>query len=595
MSGVQDLTITVLGSGTSVGVPVIGCKCAVCHSTDPRDKRLRPSVVVQYNGKSVLIDTTPDFRAQALRAGLERVDAILFTHEHADHIMGLDDVRPFNFRQGGPIPIYGSAHTLESIRRVFGYIFEERKAETSIPKLVPHPVNIEPFELFGIDVVPIPLQHGKGTSMGYRFGPLAYLTDHSEIPDSSLERLHDLEVLFLDALRHRPHPTHSTIQRSLNHVALLKPKRAFFTHICCDLSHARTEEELPSHVRLAFDGLRVEITRPEENLRVYRSLEAVPSDFGPSAITIGNFDGVHAGHQSLMSRVTEVASENGWKPSVLTFDPHPTQVVAPSRTPPLMTTIEERCRLMARDGIQQVLVLPFTSEVASWPPEEFVRRVLVEALGAKAIIVGHNFRFGHRQEGDIVAMHRFGTQFGFSTEVLRDFTVRSRSVSSTAIRMAVQSGDMGRAGRMLGRPFSLVGDVVAGHGIGSKQTVPTLNLAPDTQVIPARGVYVTRTSEEDGSRSWESVSNIGFRPTFNGDSLSIETFLLSEFDGRSPKRIRVEFLMKLREERKFETPSDLKRQILRDVVRAKKYFHRWSRWHNRETSHAQQPELRRLS
>lgn len=254
-----DLTITVLGSGTSVGVPTIGCDCKVCRSEDPRDQRLRPSVLIGYGGRNVLIDSGPDFRQQALRSGIRRVDAILFTHPHADHIMGLDDVRPFNFHQKDPIPIYGSAPTIAHIQNAFRYVFETTPTQSSIPKIVPHHLNGNALPLFGLDFIPVPLKHGNGDCLGYRFGKAAYLTDHSEIPESSLLLLEDLDVLFLDALRYKPHPTHSTVERSLAYVERLKPKRAFFTHICHDLGHERTESLLPSHVRLAYDGLLIQV------------------------------------------------------------------------------------------------------------------------------------------------------------------------------------------------------------------------------------------------------------------------------------------------------------------------------------------------
>lgn len=254
-----SLRIVVLGSGTSVGVPTIGCHCAVCTSSDPRDRRLRPSIVVQFNGRTLLVDTTPDFRYQALRARLERVDAILFTHAHADHIMGLDDVRPFNFKQGGVIPIYGAPPTLNTIRTCFHYIFDGRPTESSRPKLEMHEFGEEPFDVFGLRITPIRVFHGKGTVHGFRFGEAAYLTDHSDIPPESIDRLRNLDVLFLDALRHKPHPTHSTVERSLRSVEQLQPRRAFFTHICHDLSHERTERLLPPSVRLAYDGLELEV------------------------------------------------------------------------------------------------------------------------------------------------------------------------------------------------------------------------------------------------------------------------------------------------------------------------------------------------
>jgi phosphoribosyl 1,2-cyclic phosphate phosphodiesterase len=253
------ITIIVLGSGTSSGVPTIGCKCEVCHSTDPRDRRLRPSILIQYGGYNVVVDTSPDFRAQVLSARLDKLDAILYTHAHADHILGLDDVRPFNYHQKALIPIFATQETLDVIQRVFRYAFESGPSQSSVPKLDLRVLTGAPFELFGLEFTPIRLCHGKGTVLGFRFGRAAYLTDHSEIPEESREKLGDLDVLFLDALRHRPHPTHTTVENAVRLVEELKPKRAFFTHMCHDLSHERTEATLPPHIRLAYDGLELEV------------------------------------------------------------------------------------------------------------------------------------------------------------------------------------------------------------------------------------------------------------------------------------------------------------------------------------------------
>jgi phosphoribosyl 1,2-cyclic phosphate phosphodiesterase len=259
MSGTPAFKITVLGTGTSVGVPTVGCRCAVCSSPDPRDKRLRPSILVAYEGHNVVIDTTPDFRTQMLRAQVDHLDAVIYTHAHADHIMGLDDVRPFNFRQRGDIPIYASAGTLGVIRRAFFYVFDDSPRTTYVPQLEIHELDGTPFDIQGLQFIPVPIEHGKDGIFGFRFGNAAYLTDHSGIPESSMAMLHGLDVLFLDALRHKPHPTHSTVQRSIETASALQARRTFFTHICHDLPHVKTELALPPNVFLAFDGLEIEV------------------------------------------------------------------------------------------------------------------------------------------------------------------------------------------------------------------------------------------------------------------------------------------------------------------------------------------------
>ncbi|MGH9418278.1 MAG: MBL fold metallo-hydrolase [Terriglobales bacterium] len=250
--------ITVLGSGTSTGVPTLGCGCAVCHSPDPRDQRLRPSLWLHYGGHDVVIDTTPDFRTQALRAGIPALDALLFTHSHADHIMGLDDIRPFNFGRPEPLPVYGNAATITDLRRVFRYVFEPAsQAGTSLPRIATHVIS-GAVELFGVGFEPVRALHGTLEVLGYRFGSCAYVTDFSEIPATGLEQLRGLDVLILDALRRRPHPTHSNLENSLRLVGQLAPRRAWFTHIAHELSHAATEATLPAGVHLAWDGLEVE-------------------------------------------------------------------------------------------------------------------------------------------------------------------------------------------------------------------------------------------------------------------------------------------------------------------------------------------------
>ena len=254
----MQATLKVLGSGTSVGVPTVGCDCAVCQSLDPRDRRTRPSVMISYNGRHVLIDTTPDFREQALREKITRLDAVLYTHTHADHILGIDDLRPLSFRhKPGKLPLYARPDAAAFLRRMFSYIFDTDYKYGSLPQLELRPID-GPVELFGVSFDPVRLIHGENEIYGYRFGSGAYLTDHSEIPEASYHQLEGLDILFLDALRRKPHPTHSTVENSLRIVERVKPKRAFFTHICHDLAHEATNATLPPQVRLAYDGLKLE-------------------------------------------------------------------------------------------------------------------------------------------------------------------------------------------------------------------------------------------------------------------------------------------------------------------------------------------------
>ena len=250
-------TLTVLGSGTSMGVPTIGCNCRVCSSPDPHDRRTRPSVMLEYNSHVVLIDTTPDFREQAIRERITQLDAVLYTHSHADHILGLDDLRPLSFRREGGIPLYAHAHTIPTLTRMFQYVFENDYKFGGIAKVKLNEIT-GPFELFGVKVQPIPIIHGEQEIHGYRIGSMAYLTDHSEVPEASMNMLHGLNVLFLDALRHRPHPTHSTVENSVRLTQELKPRQTFLTHICHDLPHEETNAALPPNVRLAHDGLKLE-------------------------------------------------------------------------------------------------------------------------------------------------------------------------------------------------------------------------------------------------------------------------------------------------------------------------------------------------
>ena len=252
------MRLTFLGTGTSTGIPLLGCGCEVCRSPDPRDCRTRPSLLVEFDGHAVVIDTSPEFRIQALREKMGRLDAVLFTHAHADHILGLDDVRGFCFRQRTPIPIYANAQCMASIQRVFAYIFDGDYPYGGLAKLAPNVID-KAFPLWGLTFTPVPVFHGSLPILGFRFGKAAYVTDFSAIPDSSLALLEGLEVLVLAALRHKPHPAHSTVEQSLAVVERLQPRQTYFTHIAHELGHQQTGRLLPPHVKLAYDGLRVEL------------------------------------------------------------------------------------------------------------------------------------------------------------------------------------------------------------------------------------------------------------------------------------------------------------------------------------------------
>jgi phosphoribosyl 1,2-cyclic phosphate phosphodiesterase len=253
----SHLRVTVLGSGTSMGVPTLGCRCAVCQSNDPHDKRTRPSVLCRFGGHNVVIDTSPDFRAQAMRSEIERLDAVLFTHGHADHILGLDDIRPYNLRQRGSIPLYANDETLAVLRRTFTYIFDTEPTESTIPSVELHRIE-GPFALLGRRVEPVPAMHGNMAVLGFRMGTAAYLTDFSRVPEDSKAKLRGLEHLILDALRYTPHPMHSNVEQSLALVEELKPRHAWFTHISHELGHEMANAKLPAGARLAFDGLEIE-------------------------------------------------------------------------------------------------------------------------------------------------------------------------------------------------------------------------------------------------------------------------------------------------------------------------------------------------
>jgi len=609
------LKITVLGSGTSMGVPSLACHCPVCTSQDPHDNRLRPSLLLSRNGQNVVIDTTPDFRQQALRAGIERLDAVLLTHGHADHIMGFDDIRPYNLRQQTALDVYANKETFEILRRAFAYIFDGKPKLSSIPS-----VNLReakaPFELLGITFTPIPLLHGEMQVLGFRFGRAAYLTDFSSIPDSSLALLHDLDELILDALRDIPHPMHQTVDQALALIKKLNPRRAWFTHIAHDLAHAETNERLRSlgysNVQLAYDGLQIEVqvdasdessptaknlqpansvTAQRAPLEIFSTPLAWSIRYGTnryaedrygqdrcgSTLAIGNFDGIHLGHQSILRAAIARAGECDAISTVLTFDPFPQKVLRPESAPLRITTTEQRLNCFAALGVNAAVVLPFTHDLAKLTPQRFVDEILVQDLQVRAIFIGEDFRFGHKQAGNARLLAEMGAERGFDVVILPPVIYKGEIVSSTIIRREIAEGDVAHAARLLGRPFVLSGKVVSGTGTGRRFTFPTLNLATEQELLPAKGVYVTRTRFDGDSRTRRSVTNIGVRPTFNGSSLSVETHLLEMPGEIAPARIEVHFWKRLRAEKKFTGPEELRAQIAQDITQAKKFFTRLRR------------------
>lgn len=316
-------------------------------------------------------------------------------------------------------------------------------------------------------------------------------------------------------------------------------------------------------------------------MQVIHDISELCQPLEASVITVGNFDGVHVGHQRLLRRVAERARQAGAPGCVLTFDPHPTYVLAPERAPKILTPLPEKIALIEATGIDILWVRTFTLELSRMTPVEFFDDALVRGLRARAVVVGPNFRFGHRQAGDVQLLMQLGRERGIEVEVMEAMRVRGQMASSTRIRELAALGRMNLTGRLLGRPFSVSGPIVTGSGIGRQQTVPTLNLAhvdrkldgqPPRQ-LPRTGVYVTRTRVAGSEH--ESVTNVGRKPTFGQHELTVEPYLLDYRGGRiDADTMEIQFLHRLRDERKFPDASALKAQIMRDAERSLGYFRR---------------------
>jgi len=311
--------------------------------------------------------------------------------------------------------------------------------------------------------------------------------------------------------------------------------------------------------------------------QIFRSLDEVPAGFGPTVAVIGNFDGVHRGHHQVLTTVAAEAREQGWRSIAITFDPHPECFLRPAVAPKLITPIPERLKLIAATGVGAVLVLNFCESLACLSARKFVENILVTKLGVRSIHEGANFRFGHRAEAGVTELADFGIEFGFRLTVHQAVEIHGLVVSSTAIRELVAAGDMRRARWMLGHTFEIRSTPARGRGIGGRLLVPTVNLAPYSELLPAFGVYVTRLTiaSAEGDRCFQSITNVGNRPTFGEPSFAVESHILDfePVDLTEDTPLELEFLLRLRPEIAWPSPEALKAQIMKDIARAKR-FHR---------------------
>lgn len=307
-------------------------------------------------------------------------------------------------------------------------------------------------------------------------------------------------------------------------------------------------------------------------MKIFRHIEEIPAEFGPTVVSVGNFDGVHRAHARVLREIVARAHARNAKSVAVTFEPHPMRILRPDSGLKLLTPTPEKLRLLAESGVDAVLLLPFTRDLSLMGPREFVQLILSERLRAIEVHEGYNFHFGHKAAGNVEMLTVLGSELGFEVVVYPELKIRGESVSSTCIRELLRAGKVDRARALLGRPFSIASTAGRGRGYGAKYTVPTINLSRYEELVPADGVYVTRTRV--GQECFDSVSNVGNRPTFGSDSFAIESHLLNfhplELTAETP--IELAFLARLRDEIKFESVDALRNQIARDVKKARRYF-----------------------
>jgi riboflavin kinase/FMN adenylyltransferase len=308
-------------------------------------------------------------------------------------------------------------------------------------------------------------------------------------------------------------------------------------------------------------------------MQVFHKLEDIPADFGPTVVSVGNFDGVHRAHQAVLTDIVARARQQKAKSVAIAFEPHPVRILRPDSGLKLLTPTPEKLHLLEAAGLDAVLLLPFGRDLSLLTPRQFVDRILRKKLHAIEVHEGYNFHFGHKAAGNVHTLREFGREMGFAVNVFEEMTIRGESVSSSHIRRLLQAGRVSRARHLLGRPFAILSTAGRGRGYGSKYTVPTINLSRYPELVPMDGVYITQTRV--GSECFESVTNIGNRPTFGADSFAVESHLLGfhPVDVTADTEVEIFFLYRIRDEMKFPSVEALREQIARDVKRARRYFH----------------------